>query len=865
MELFRLLGTIAVENSTANDAIDETTGKAKTASTKLAGTFNKIGEKCLSLGNKLNSHITKPAIVAGTALAGITLKKGWARMTEIDSARAKLIGLGHDTDEVKTIMNNALESVKGTAYGLNEAATTAASAVAAGIPAGEELTRYLTLVGDAAAMAGTGMAEMGSIFNKVSANAKISALEANQLADRGIPIWKLLADTTGMSMAEVRTAVSSGKIGIEELQDAIEQGMGGAAKTLGSTTITGAISNIGAAISRVGANFLGTADDADSFAGQLLPVLNNVQTWLGTVEEKAKVAGEKFGDVFGKAVEVISKIPSPLIVVSSGVALLSGTVLRLAGKFLIAQSAIINFRASASGASVVTAVLRKELTLSQAVMMKLGDAARLASTKIKAFASSHLTSTAATIKDTAANTINAVSKSRVGTAASGAASKVLAFAAANKVAIVAALGLAAPIIALVAYMAKTGASADEVAAKITSFADKLAGMITTFANAFPSMMDGLVSAITSVIDSVVAVLPSLLPALLAAGIQLFMGLVQAVTQVAEPLAAAIPEMINSIVSVLPTLIPALLQAAITLFMALVQALPEVIIALVNAIPQIIDAVVGVLPTLIPALQQASITLFMAIVQAIPQIIPPLLAAIPQVLKALLIALSTGLSGIWTTIKTGATTAWNSIKESITQPVEAARQKVNSGVERIKSYFSFDSIIARVKSKFDSIKNRIVDPIETAKQKVQSALNKIKGFFPLSIGQIFKNLKVPKITVDGGKAPFGIGGKGSLPSFHVKWNAKGAIFDEPTIFATAKGFQGVGEAGAEAVTPIDTLKTYVKEAVASENVAKEDLMQRLLESNNTTNQLLNSIMQMLANQKIEWNDRELGRFVKNYAR
>ena len=92
--------------------------------------------------------------------------------------------------------------------------------------------------------------------------------------------------------------------------------------------------------------------------------------------------------------------------------------------------------------------------------------------------------------------------------------------------------------------------------------------------------------------------------------------------------------------------------------------------------------------------------------------------------------------------------------------------------------------------------------------IQQNFNKIKSFFPLKIGKIFSNLKIPKITVNGGKAPFGIGGQGKKPSFDIKWNAKGAIFSEPTIFATAKGFQGVGEAGAEAVAPIDTLQQYV---------------------------------------------------------
>jgi tape measure domain-containing protein len=125
-------------------------------------------------------------------------------MTAIDDAKAKLKALGHEVGEVEKISNNANKAVKGTAFGMDAAMTAAASATAAGIKPGKELTRYLQLMGDAAAVAGVDMNEMGSIFNKVAANGKVSTEEMNQLADRGIPIWQLLAKETGMSMEELR-------------------------------------------------------------------------------------------------------------------------------------------------------------------------------------------------------------------------------------------------------------------------------------------------------------------------------------------------------------------------------------------------------------------------------------------------------------------------------------------------------------------------------------------------------------------------------------------------------------------------------------------------------------------------------------
>lgn len=52
MELFRLLGTIAIDNTEANTAINETAENANNASTKTSDAFSKIGSaaKTIALG-----------------------------------------------------------------------------------------------------------------------------------------------------------------------------------------------------------------------------------------------------------------------------------------------------------------------------------------------------------------------------------------------------------------------------------------------------------------------------------------------------------------------------------------------------------------------------------------------------------------------------------------------------------------------------------------------------------------------------------------------------------------------------------------------------------------------------------------------
>ena len=56
--------------------------------------------------------------------------------------------------------------------------------------------------------------------------------------------------------------------------------------------------------------------------------------------------------------------------------------------------------------------------------------------------------------------------------------------------------------------------------------------------------------------------------------------------------------------------------------------------------------------------------------------------------------------------------------------------------------------------------------------------------------------------------------GQVPVVGVSWYAKGGVFTKPTIFDTAAGPIGVGEAGPEAVLPIDVLKDYISEAIGS---------------------------------------------------
>ena len=101
-----------------------------------------------------------------------------------------------------------------------------------------------------------------------------------------------------------------------------------------------------------------------------------------------------------------------------------------------------------------------------------------------------------------------------------------------------------------------------------------------------------------------------------------------------------------------------------------------------------------------------------------------------------------------------------------------------------------------KTKVSSIWSAITAPITNAVNIIQNAINKIKSIVNNAKLQLPK-FKLPHFKISGGTLPWGIGGKGTPPKISVDWYAQGGIFNSPNVI-------GIGEAGPEAVVPLDTL-------------------------------------------------------------
>lgn len=270
--------------------IEKELGKATAGSNGAGSTAGKsIGDRILGgMGGVLKAGVIGMGALAAAGL-GTALVKGFQRLDALDQASAKLSGLGHSAQGVDEIMTNALNSVKGTAYGMGDAATVAAQVVAAGVAPGEELERTLKLVGDAATIAGTDMGSMGSIISKVATSDMMQMDVANQLMDAGIPILQMVAGEMGVTAEEARTLASEGKVSFETFQSALESGLGGAALESGNT-FSGAMDNVMASLGRLGESLLGGAfEGLKTGFGDLTTTLDDLQP---TFEEIGTKVGE---------------------------------------------------------------------------------------------------------------------------------------------------------------------------------------------------------------------------------------------------------------------------------------------------------------------------------------------------------------------------------------------------------------------------------------------------------------------------------------------------------------------------------------------------------------------------------------------
>lgn len=642
--------TLSVKITGDASSFEKAVNKAQLTCSNLQTRFGGIGKAAQSIGGKLSKFVTAPALAATTALAGMALSKGFTRLKAIDEAKAKLTGLGNSAEQVKEIMKNANASVKGTAYGLDEAATTAASAVAAGVKPGKELTRYLSLTADAAAASGASMADMGSVINKVQTSQHAYTEEINMLADRGLPIYQWLADECHTSADAVKDMASKGEISSEIFLRAIEKNIGGAAAIIGESSFTGALSNVQASIGRIGANFLDAGGEGGGFFSQIKPLLVDLKEALGSVEAISADLGVSFGKMFepfansaSSALQQFTALDpamqkSKLLSIALGGAFAAslGPGIKTAGKLAEKASGVFgSLKSSFSAASAVIPNVSSQFSAFGTSIKNLSGnvktgIAETAGDWIRYFGGLGKTNYGAEACQNVKNGLKDSTKA-IGSALKSLISGAATFAPAlTKVFAIGAI-VAAVVAGLGLLKEKFG---DQIDSIIETVKTKAPEIITNFGTKITENLPNLIESGSQLITQILTTISTLLPLIIEQGANIVSSLVSGL---AEQLPTLIPAAFGIIVSLVTALLdnlPQIITAGLDLLVGLVTGIVDSIPVLINALPQIITSIVVTLvqnlPTIVAAGLQIIATLAFGLLKAIPQLV----AALPQIIDSI---------------------------------------------------------------------------------------------------------------------------------------------------------------------------------------------------------------------------------------
>ena len=172
---------------------------------------------------------------------------------------------------------------------------------------GDELTRVLKLVGDTAAITGSDLGEVGSIWAKVAANGKLSTEEMNQLLDRQLGLLPALQEHYGKSADEVSKMVTEGKVSFEDFADVMDEMVGGSAVTMGNT-FSASFKNMQSALGRVGATLLTPVFQ------NAPPIFNAVKDALKELQAELEPMMEQVAARMAPAMQFIAETVVPSLV-----------------------------------------------------------------------------------------------------------------------------------------------------------------------------------------------------------------------------------------------------------------------------------------------------------------------------------------------------------------------------------------------------------------------------------------------------------------------------------------------------------------------------------------------------------------------
>lgn len=347
--------------------------------------------------------------------------------------------------------------------------------------------------------------------------------------------------------------------------------------------------------------------------------------------------------------------------------------------------------------------------------------------------------------------------------------------------------------------------------KLAQDAINFSGQLPGLTKIGGDLINGLISSVTQNSGSITTAVSQLLNNLastISTGLNVFTSVgVNLLTTIANGMTQGIPTFLGQALPMLTQFTESLrsnagklINAGLTLIQNIAQGLINSIPVLIAYVPTIITNLAGIINDNAPKILATGVTIITNLAIGLVCAIPLLIANLPKIITAI-VSVFTAFN--WFSLgKNIVTGIIKGVKNLPSLLKGAAKNAVNG----FKGAFKGNGILSAVKGAFTKIPSAVKSIFTKAVSLVKSFPGRFKS--ALKFSWSLPHLNLPHLSVSGGKAPFGIGGKGSLPSFHISWYKK--AMESPYVFSDATLF-GAGEAGDEMLYGRSRLMNDIKEA------------------------------------------------------
>ncbi|WP_145374042.1 tape measure protein [Staphylococcus epidermidis] len=686
-------------------------GRLSKSFKSVGSNMQNVGQQAQNLGSSLTSKITKPALVAGTAMAGITAKLGFDRLVGLDTAKAKLEGLGYSTKEVGSITDQVTHAIQGGMTTMAEGTDVAAGALAAGVKQGKELEKYIKLVGDAAVGSNRPVSEMAMIFNRVQGQGKLMTQELNMI-EEGMPGFSnAMSKHLGVSYDAFREMVTNGEVSSKEFLEVMDDFAGGMAGAY-SKSWKGMVQNSKAYIGQIGEAFLSSTFE------QAKGGLHEFESMLKSpgAKEWAAKTGEQLGNTLAsigngikglidwwqnldgstqKTLGGIVKWLGITLVTMRPVLTIFGKFVRTIGGMFSGLSTLITFMIRHNAAAKMSAVGQAVWNGVTATARGIANGYRLA---IAALSTSQ--------------TIQAL-KTKI------AATATTAWTAVTKGAALATKGLG------LAIRFMTG----PVGIVITAIGLLVAGLIHLW-KTNSSFRNSVITAWTAIKNAAVAIfgfikthIVAIWNVIKASTITVWNGIKTVAVATWNGIKLAILHPIRTLKTILSTIWNAMKNSAIKIWTALKNGVIAIIKAYVAQVKFNINLIKRIVVTIFNAIKSFSIKVWTALKNGVLGIVRALRKGVLSVFNAL----KKGVSVVFNAVKNATVRIWTVIKTSVVNKAKALWSGVKNTWNALKkgTIGIFKAVGSFMSSKWNSIKNGAVNKAKALWSGVKGAWGLLK--------------------------------------------------------------------------------------------------------------------------------------------